>query len=359
MNELEILVVDDSESIRQFMREILRQLNTRITEATDGIEAFKLIANNVYDLIFMDIAMPGKSGFDVIERVRNKLGYKYTPIIVMTGLDQPNLIKKAFDIGASDYITKPLSEIEFISRLKTRLENRRLNRALNDANRAKSEFISRLAHELKTPLNAIAGFAEIIELEPTNTEKVLKSCKIIKDASTHQESLINEVTNLANIEAGIIDIKLADVDFSKIIRDVFNLTEPMANKSNVKLNLPRLNEVKFTLKTDAKRLKQILINLITNAIKYNKPGGKVDFVIDQLKPEYLKVSIKDTGNGIDRKDIEKIFEPFNRLGAEKTKIEGTGIGLPITKKIIEIMGGELKVESKVGEGSIFCFTLPL
>ncbi|MDH5358152.1 MAG: hybrid sensor histidine kinase/response regulator [Gammaproteobacteria bacterium] len=360
MKLMKILVVDDVETIRQYLSKVLEPLQAAVTEAADGDQAFELIKNNEYDIIFMDIEMPGKSGLEVIKRVRKQLGFKFTPIIVMTGLEQPELIQQAFDCGASDYISKPLSEIEILARLKIRIENRNLDRELRlariaaeKANYAKSEFITRLAHELKTPLNAINGFNQLIELNPTDPESILESCAYIKTAIKHQDDLINEVTNLAQIEAGIMDMDLSEVELSDIIKDAFSLTKPMADKFSVTLKLPRRDNAKYKITADNKRMKQVMLNLISNAIKYNKPNGEVSI---QVKPEldgHIKVGISDTGVGIAKNKLPKLFEPFNRLGAENTEIEGSGIGLSITKKIIELMGGRLEVESTEGEGSTF------
>ena len=360
MKPLNILIVDDAESIRLYLKGILEPLNVSITEADNGDTAFRLIREREFDLIFLDIEMPGKSGLEVTKRVRKQLGYQYTPIIVMTGLHQPELIQEAFDYGASDYIAKPLSEIEVIARLKVRLENRRLDRALREAriiaensNKAKSEFISRLAHELKTPLNAIHGFSQLIQ-SSNDDEDTLENVSYILAASKLQEDLINEVTHLAQIEAGIIDINLSQVELSDIIKTAFSLTTPMAKQFNINLNLPRKSDVMYTLTADSKRLQQVFLNLISNAIKYNKPNGAVSIEAKESENKgHIKIGVKDTGQGISQDNIPKIFEAFNRIGAEDTDIEGTGIGLPITKKIIELMGGKIEIESTEGEGSIF------
>ncbi|MBE0438795.1 MAG: hybrid sensor histidine kinase/response regulator [Gammaproteobacteria bacterium] len=364
MKKSEILVVDDVESIRQYMRQVLKPLQANITEASDGDQAFELIKNNEYDIVFMDIEMPGESGLEVIKRVRKQLGYKFTPIIVMTGLRGSELIQLAFDSGASDYITKPLSEIEIHARLRTLLENRQLDRELRQArlaaeraSLAKSEFITRLAHELKTPLNAISGFNQLIELD-TDTESILDSCAHIKSAVKHQEDLINEATNLAKIEAGIIDIDLSELALSDIIKEVFSLTKPMADKCNINLTLPRRSDTCHQITADNKRMKQIFLNLISNAIKYNRPNGEVSIQIKPLAHGRINIGVKDTGPGIPKNKLADLFEPFKRLGAENTGIEGTGIGLAITKKIVELMGGSLDVESTEGEGSIFWVNLP-
>lgn len=351
--------MDDVESIRMYLKEILKTLDVDITEAVDGDEAFQLIQDNEFDLILMDIEMPGQSGLEVTKRVRQELNYKYTPIIIMTALQRPELVQEAFASGATDYISKPLTQFEVLSRLGIRLEHRQMERELSEAklaaeraNYAKSEFISRLAHELKTPLNAIHGFTQLIELE-TDDENILESCTFILEATKHQEDLINEVTNLAKIEAGIIDINLSEVELVDIIKEAFGLTTPMANKFNVHLNFPRKRDVLYTLTADRKRMKQVFLNLLSNAIKYNKPDGDVNIIVESLSNGRIKIGVADMGQGIAEKDFPKLFESFNRLGAEKSDIEGAGIGLPITKKIIELMGGKLEVESTEGKGSTF------
>jgi len=343
--------------------EILNQFNVTISEAENGDEAYDLVQNREFDLILMDIEMPGQSGLEVTQKIRQILSYEHTPIIIMTALQNPKLIQEAFEVGATDYISKPLTEYEVISRIRIRMDKRQLERELIDAknaaeqaNYAKSEFISRLAHELKTPLNAISGFTQLIQLE-TDNKSCLENCSFIMEAANYQEDLINEVTNLAKIEAGVIDIDLSNVDLVQIIKESFSLTQPIANKFNIRLNFPRRSDVMYTLKADHKRLKQVFLNLLSNAIKYNKPNGEVNLHAKTLSNGRIKIGVSDTGYGISKEDIPKLFETFNRLGAEKTDIEGTGIGLPISRKIVELMGGELSVESTKGEGSIFWIEL--
>jgi len=358
MDTLKILIVDDIESIRLYLKAILKSDTFIITEAENGKDAFQLIRNNEFDLILMDIEMPGPSGLDVTKRVRQELNFKHTPIIIMTALKSPELIQQAYEMGATDYISKPLSEHEVLARINMRLEHRGMERKLQEAklaaekaSYAKSEFISRLAHELKTPLNAIYGFSQLIELESDN-ESILENCEYILSAAKHQEDLINEVTNLAKIEAGIIDINLTEVSLADVIKEAFNLTSTMASKFQVTLTIPKKRDVLYTLEADHKRLKQVFLNLLSNAIKYNRQHGDVSILVKPVSVGRIKIGIVDTGEGIKKQDIPKLFEAFNRLGAEVTDIEGTGIGLPISKKIIELMGGTIEVESTVGQGTI-------
>lgn len=355
--------MDDMTHTLLYMQEILKTLNAVITEAIDGNQALEFIKNNTYDVIFIDIEISSDPITEVIQKIRQQLRFNYTPIIVMAGPQQTNLIESTFESGASDYISKPLSKIEVLARLKVRLNDHRLDRELHQAlilaeraNQSKSEFITRMVHELKTPLNAMSGYSQLIELEPENIASTLENCSYIKAAAKHQEDLINEVTNLAKIEAGIIDIDLSEVELPTIIKEVFDLTKPMAEKFKVHLNLPKNADIMYKITADNKRLKQVFLNLISNAIKYNKPDGHVDIIVKQ-KGREIKIGVQDTGEGIIKSNIPKLFENFNRLGAEESIIEGSGIGLPITKKMIELMGGSLEIESTEGKGSTFWVNL--
>jgi len=363
MYPINILIADDSKSIREYLKEILKKINSTIIEADNGEEAYELIKHHEFDIILMDIAMPNMDGIKVTSLVRTELGYDFTPIIMITGLQNPELIKSAFEHGATDYIAKPLNEFEVLSRINHLIEKRRLSlelitakEAAEQASQYKSEFVSRMAHELKTPLNAVVGFTELIKMDYLDDE-IQEYCRLIIEAADHQVDLINEVTNLARIEAGIIDLDISEVELPSLIKKCFSLIKPIADKYQVTLNLPHLSDVKYVLNVDSKRLKQVFLNLLSNAVKYNKPNGEVNFLVNTHIEGELRIGIADTGNGIAQENISKLFEVFNRLGAENTEIEGSGIGLPISRKILELMGGKLEVESNEGIGSTFWIIL--
>ncbi len=359
MKLAKILIVDDVESIRSYLIEILKPLNATIFEAANGEQALQLATQEQFDLILMDIEMPGKSGISITKQLRKFPRYKQIPIIMITGLQKSELIEQAFDSGATDYISKPLSRVEVLSRIKIRIENREMEFELRqakitaeNASQEKSDFITRLAHELKTPLNGILGFSRFIQMD-TNDKKILDNIAVVIEAAKLQEELINEVTNLAQIEAGIIEVNLTEIELSKVIMECFKLTRPLAEKFNVNLNLPNRSDVTYKLLADNTKLKQIFLNLLSNAIKYNNPNGEVNVLAETTDDGYIRVGVIDTGKGISAENIPKLFELFNRLGAEKLGIEGSGVGLPIAKKMIELMDGKLEVESTEGEGSTF------
>lgn len=225
------------------------------------------------------------------------------------------------------------------------------------ANVAKTEFLSSMSHELRTPLNAIMGYSQMIQYDSSLSEPVQRNVKEINRAGEHLLGLINDVLDLAKVEAGHLDLQLELCEVSVALDQAYTLIAPLAAKHNISLEVMETCPG-WGVEVDKRRLKQVFINLISNAIKYNKKNGKVIIYCELISSGQIAISVKDTGLGISEHKLEQLFLPFNRLGAERSDIEGTGIGLSITKDLIEAMGGELLVESQIGKGSIFSVKLP-
>lgn len=225
------------------------------------------------------------------------------------------------------------------------------------ANQAKSDFLSSMSHELRTPMNAIIGFTQMLEYDSGMTPDQQDNVQEILKAGRHLLDLINEVLDLARIESGRVDLSMEGTDLVALGEDCLHLIEPIADQAGIDLRfeLPAGSAV-FA---DRVRLKQVLLNLLSNAIKYNRPGGQVRLSAGTGKPGHLRLLVADTGPGIAPARIKDLFEPFNRLGAEASEIEGTGIGLTITRRLVEMMGGEIGVESAIGIGSTFWVELAL
>jgi PAS domain S-box-containing protein len=221
------------------------------------------------------------------------------------------------------------------------------------ANLAKSEFLSSMSHELRTPLSAILGFAQLIETgTPLPTEKQKRNLDQILRAGWYLLDLINEILDLALIESGKLSLSLESVALAEVLRDCQTLIEPQAEKQSVNINFLEI-DTPHVVHADRTRLKQILINLLSNAIKYNKPAGSVTVHCIAQPLGRIRICVTDTGEGLAAEKIAQLFQPFNRLGQENNVVEGTGIGLVMTKRLIELMGGEIGLESKLGEGSTF------
>ncbi len=228
--------------------------------------------------------------------------------------------------------------------------------AAERASQAKSTFLSSMSHELRTPMNAILGFAQILEYDEALDEDQLDSVQEIIKAGHHLLELINEVLDLAKIESGRIDLSLEPVDVTEVFTECFSLIEPVAQQYGVQLIQGDI--AGYIVRADRTRLKQVLLNLLSNAIKYNRENGKVILEVDAVNEDELRLTVMDTGRGVAEDRQEQLFEPFNRLDAEGSEIEGTGIGLSITRNLVEMMGGTIGIESEPGVGSRFQVILP-
>ena len=227
------------------------------------------------------------------------------------------------------------------------------------ANLAKSDFLSSMSHELRTPLSAILGFAQLMESgspPPTTSQK--RSIDQILKAGWYLLELINEILDLALIESGKLPLSLEPISLTEVMLECQAMIEPQAQKSGIRMTFPQF-DCPYFVKADRTRVKQVLINLLSNAIKYNKAGGTV--VVDCIAstPERVRICVKDTGEGLTPDKLTQLFQPFNRLGKEAGIEEGTGIGLMVSKRLVELMKGEIGVESTVGKGSVFWIELNL
>ena len=234
------------------------------------------------------------------------------------------------------------------------------------ANAAKTEFLSRMSHELRTPLNAVLGFSQLLALDAAQPLSPSQQARVqhITQAGAHLLAMINDVLDLSRIESGGVALLTASVPVHVVINEALAMVAPAAASAGVSVQVdratPALAHVGTCVRADHLRLRQVLVNLLSNAIKYNRPGGSVTlrWPVDE-KAGQVRLQVHDTGIGLSAVQQEHLFEPFNRLGIERSGIEGTGIGLVITQRLVQLMGGQLSVESVVGEGSCFTAALPL
>ena len=227
------------------------------------------------------------------------------------------------------------------------------------ANLAKSDFLSSMSHELRSPLNAILGFAQLMESgSPPPLPAQKASIEQILQAGWYLLELINEILDLALIESGKLSLSLEPISLPDVLLDCQAMIEPQAKKTGIRVSFPQFDSPCF-VHADRTRLKQVLINLLSNGIKYNRAGGTVEVTCRAASAQRLRISVQDTGEGLPPEKRAQLFQPFNRLGQEASGEEGTGIGLVVSKRLVELMGGEIGVESAVGVGSVFWFELDL
>ncbi|MCF8253716.1 MAG: PAS domain S-box protein [Bacteroidia bacterium] len=251
--------------------------------------------------------------------------------------------------------TKELSDsTEMLLAAKTEAEN---------ANKAKSEFLSRMSHEFRTPLNSILGFAQLIEMTNILDSSIKKKVDHIKNSGSHLLELVNEILDLSKIEAGVVSLSLEPLNLNRLINETFEQLMPIANQRKIDLTFKNPLDQQFFVYADQQRMKQILINLISNGLKYNHIGGNVCVSIEvnnenSSNEHFTKLKISDTGFGISNQDLERIFNPFERVSKDGMPIEGTGLGLSVVKQLIELMHGEVGVESTLNVGSTFWVKIP-
>ena len=264
--------------------------------------------------------------------------------------------------GSQRYFAGILRDITIRKRMDKVLQDKNTDlesarSVAEQANLAKSDFLSSMSHELRTPLNAILGFAQLMESDsPPPAPAQKESIAQILQAGWHLLTLINEILDLAKIESRQVPLSVEPVSLTELMPECQAMIEPQAQQRGIKLTLPRF-DVPYFVSADRTRLKQVLINLLSNAIKYNINQGTVEVDCTESTPGRIRVSIRNTGAGLYPEQLAQLFQPFNRLGKEAGNEEGTGIGLVVSKRLVELMGGVIGVESAVGVGSVFWFEL--
>ena len=263
-------------------------------------------------------------------------------------------------LGIDRDITERKQAEEALSQAKDVAEESR--RVAEAASRSKSEFLSRMSHELRTPMNAILGFAQLLQIshkDPLTSTQQERVRQIVKGGQ-HLLDLINEILDISRIEANRLQISPEPVAVRESIQEALDLTVPLAVKRHIQIvtKLGSTDENPFVL-ADRQRFKQVLLNLLSNAVKYNYDGGSVIISCQRTRSNYWRISIADTGPGISQTDQARLFIPFERLGSDQPHVEGTGLGLVLAKRFVELMHGQLGMESQVGRGSTFWIELPV
>ena len=284
-------------------------------------------------------------------------GTRFPAVVSVTALrDAQDAIIGYLLIGTDNTARKQVEDAlkeNYVELEKAKAAAEKATAAAEQANLAKSEFLSSMSHELRTPLNAVLGFAQLLASEtPPPSKKQKQSIEQITQAGWYLLRLINEILDLAMIESGKVTMSQETISLTDVLQDCQAMIEPQAQKRGIEMSFPDV-DCRFYVNADQTRVKQVMINLLSNAIKYNRVGGAVSVECAISGENRVRVSVKDTGTGLTAEQLQQLFQPFNRLGKEASAEEGTGIGLIVTKQLIECMGGAIGVNSTVGVGSVF------
>jgi len=366
-----VLVVDDTPDNLALMSTLLKD-DYKVKVANGGEKALKIAASEAPpDLILLDIMMPDMDGYEVCRRLKRDPKTMAIPVIFLTAKAEMEDERKGLELGAVDYVTKPISPPIVLARVKNHLalkamtdslleknvELEHARRVAEKANLAKSDFLSSMSHELRSPLNAILGFAQLLESDARPPSPAQKgSITQILRAGWHLLKLINEILDLAKVESRQIPLAQESVSLPEVLLDCMSMVDPQARKRDIKMILPE-GTIPYRVLGDQTRVKQVLINLLSNAIKYNALRGTVEVICTEPVPGRIRVTVTDTGSGLSPEQLPQLFQAFNRLNQEAGSEEGTGIGLVVAKRLVELMGGSIGVHSTLGIGSAFWFEL--
>jgi signal transduction histidine kinase len=369
-----ILVVDDQEANVSLLEQMLHGAGyVSVTSTRNPLEVCDLHRKNRYSLILLDLLMPGMDGFQVMEGLKAIETGSYLPVLAQTA--QPDHKLRALKAGAKDFISKPFDLAEVLLRVHNLIEVRLLHRevelrreqaeARSDqaeaANLAKSQFLANMSHELRTPLNAIIGFTEFL-IDEKPGPLVPKQKEYLGDvlgSARHLLQLINDVLDLAKVEAGKMELNLETFPVRKAVEEVASVIKGIAQKKRIIIGLEIGTELE-AVTLDQHKFKQMLYNLLSNAVKFSDNGGKVGIHARRVDPQRLEVQIRDAGIGIKAGDFKRLFTAFEQLDSGTARrFEGTGLGLALTKQIVEFQDGHISVESEPGQGSVFTVILPL
>jgi signal transduction histidine kinase len=372
-----VLIVDNDAQLARSHAGILESVGMKVEVLTTPLQIIDSVRRFDPELIFMNVYMPECSGHEAAMALRQLADFDTVPIVFLSARHSIDKQLSAVNTGGGDVIVKPVEKNHLIQLATAHIKRSRaltdashdqqssmrsLARAKHDAelaNKAKSDFIAKMGHELRSPLNSILGFSQLLEMNMDNnlTEQQKGNIDTILNSGWHLLELINEIMDLSKIEAGKVPIVITDTEVRDVVREAISLTEQIAKEKEITINND-VDSSEVTVLVDAVRLRQVIANILTNAVKYNHDNGRIDISIRQDQDDTVELSICDSGIGIPEHAMQELFTPFKRLGAEKSDVEGNGLGLAICQQLIKLMGGDIGAYNNPDTGCTFWLKLP-
>jgi len=407
-SQIRILYVEDDEGLARLLQKRMMRIGLDVQIVHSGEAAMEKMAAENFDAILLDYTLPGMDGMEVLRRIKPVDGEP--PVIMLTAGGNERLAVEALQLGAEDYIIKDVSQIYLdllphvinaaVMKLNLRKQNRRqqselryyvtelesrnnalmqevqerkeLEQRLREAkdkaeaaNIAKSEFLANMSHEIRTPMNAVIGLANILARSQPLTDRQMEFVRTLQVSAEALLELINDLLDISRIETGNVDLERIPFSLSHLMEEVISIVSIKAKEKKLFLNLDVSHVVRRIYVGDPQRIKQVMMNLVSNAVKFTEQGGVTVIVAAQkadapLQEDQITVSVTDTGIGIAKDKQESVFEKFVQADSSiNRKYGGTGLGLAITKTLIERMGGNIYLTSEPGRGSTFTIRLPM
>ncbi len=375
--QLCILIVDDEPMNIRTLEGLLYGQPYELMTATSGAEALMLIEENPPDLILLDVMMPQMNGLEVCQRLKSNPNYRLIPIVIVTALSEIADRVKALEAGADDFLSKPVDGMELIARVRSLLRVHQLYAEIERATAERLRFMAGVAHDLRSPLSAVLMNLDLLAKRlPADDARIDQYMTRITSSVDHIRMLADDIMRYHQIEGGHFKLNYVECGLPEIIEAVLAIARPLAEQAGIALWVGDIPDC--TLQLDKNAVIQIMVNLMTNAIKYTQRGGQVQLRVNnlavtdyQLPDDHhplmltlpttgIAVEIEDNGMGIGADEFDRVFSEFDRLRAEQRgDTKGVGLGLPVSQRLVRLHGGEIWFSSHEGQGSIFGFYLPL